>query len=128
MRYLIDTNILSQQDTDPKVRTWILQHLLQIAISSVTVAEIAQGIEALPPGKKRSQLEQMLAEMMGDYPILSFGTEEALIWGRYVNSVGRPLPILDSLIAATALTHNLQVVTQNTSDFPGVETVNPLDS
>ena len=71
MRYLLDTNLLSKQDTHPKVRNWILQHQLQIGIASLTVAEIAQGIEALPPGKRRSQLELFLKEMLEDYPVIS---------------------------------------------------------
>ena len=125
MRYLIDTNLLSQQDAHPKVRNWIMQHFLQLAVSSVTVAEIAQGIQALPFGKRRARLEGLLEEMMHDYPVLSFDTPEALVWGNYVTSVGRPVPILDSIIAATALANDLEVVTKNTRDFPGVPTVNP---
>ena len=126
MRYLLDTNLLSRQDSHPKVRNWIVQHYLQIAISSVTIAEIAQGFEALPSGRKRARLENLLQEMLADYPVLPFDTSVALEWGRYVAQATRPLPILDSIIAATALTHNLEVVTENTTDFPGVDTVNPL--
>jgi predicted nucleic acid-binding protein len=126
VRYLLDTNLLSKQDTHPKARTWIVQHQLQIGISSITVAEVAQGIEALPQGRRRAQLEKFLQEMLDDYPIVPFGTAEALAWGRYVNAARRPLPIRDSLIAATALANNLEVVTEDTADFPGVETVNPL--
>ncbi|HWX21697.1 MAG TPA: PIN domain-containing protein [Candidatus Binatia bacterium] len=125
MRYLLDTNLLSQQDTHPKVRNWIVQHYLQLAVSSVTVAEIAQGIEALPVSKRRRRLQTLLNEMLRDYPVLGFDTAEALEWGRYVNSVGRPVPLLDSLLAATALVNDLQVVTVNTKDFPGVSTINP---
>lgn len=126
MRYLLDTNLLSKQDTHPKARNWIVQHQLQIGLSSITVAEIAQGIEALPQGRRRAQLEKFLQEMLDDYPVVPFDTAEALAWGRYVSSIGRPLPVRDSLIAATALANNLEVVTENTADFPGVETVNPL--
>jgi len=64
--------------------------------------------------------------MLADYPVLPLDTSVALEWGRYVAQATRPLPILDSIIAATALTHNLEVVTENTTDFPGVDTVNPL--
>ena len=126
MRYLLDTNLLSKQDTHPKVRNWILQHYLQLALASVTVAEIAQGIEALPAGRRRNKLEKFLEEMLSDYPVLGFNTAEALEWGRYVAAAGRPLPILDSIIAATAIANDLEVVTENTKDFPGVATVNPL--
>jgi toxin FitB len=125
MRYLLDTNLLSKQSTDPKTRNWVMQHYLQLAISSITVAEIVQGIEALPMGKRRKRLEAMIEEMLTEYPVLGFNTAEALEWGRYVNSIDRPVPLQDSFITATALANNLEVVTENTKDFPGVATVNP---
>ncbi len=128
MRYLADTNILCQQDIEPKVRNWVMQHYLEIAVAAVTIAEIAQGIEALPTGKRRKQLESVLDEIVQDYEILPFGLPEARIWGKYVNEVGRPVPILDSLIAATALAHNLAVVTANTQDFPNVPSINPASA
>lgn len=126
MRYLLDTNVLSLQDTNSRARAWILQHQLQIGLSAMTVAEIAQGIESLAPGRRRSQLEIFLTEMLQDFPVVAFGTNEALAWGRYVSKAIRPLPMRDSVIAATALANNLEVVTGNQKDFPGVETVNPF--
>jgi predicted nucleic acid-binding protein len=125
MRYLADTNILCQQDTDPKVRNWVVQHFLAISVSSITVAEIAQGVEAMPAGRRRRQLESALEEIVQDYQIVPFGEAEAREWGKYVNKIGRPVPVLDSLIAATALANNLELVTENSHDFPGVPTINP---
>jgi len=126
MRYLLDTNILSQQDIDPKARAWIMQHQGQIALASITIAEIAQGIERLLQSKRCAQLATFLQEVLDDYPVIAFGTNEALAWGHYVAKAGRPLPVRDSLIAATALANNLEVVTGNAKDFPGVEVVNPV--
>jgi predicted nucleic acid-binding protein len=125
MRYLLDTNLLCKE-AQPRVRNWIVQHQLQIAIATMTVAEIAQGIEALPRGRRRTQLEIFLNDMLGDYPVLPFDTAAALAWGKYVTEAGRPLPVRDSIIAAVALTNNLEVVTENSKDFVGVETINPL--
>jgi predicted nucleic acid-binding protein len=127
MRYLVDTNLLSKRD-NPRVRTWLLQHYLQLAISSVTVGEIAQGIEELPAGPKRARLQTFLKEMLEDYPVLPFNSQEALEWGSFVTSASRPVPVLDSIIAATALANNLEVATENTKDFPGVAVVNPLEA
>lgn len=126
MRYLLDTNVLSQQDSHPRARAWMVQHQLQLGLASMTVAEIAQGIEALSSGRRRLQLEKLLKEILEDFPVVAFGTSEALAWGRYVSTTNRPLPMRDSVIAATALANNLQVVTGNEKDFPGVETVNPF--
>ena len=92
----------------------------------MTIAEIAQGIEALAPGRRRLQLEKLLKEMLEDFPIVAFGTNEALVWGHYVSAATRPLPMRDSVIAATALANNLQVVTENERDFPDIDTVNPF--
>ncbi len=126
MRYLLDTNLLCKE-TQPRARNWIVQHQLQIAIASMTVAEIAQGIEVLPRGRRRTRLESFLREILEDYKVLPFDTAAALAWGNYVAKAGRPLPVRDSIIAATALANNLEVVTENEGDFVGVETVNPLE-
>lgn len=124
MKYLADTNVLPQRDS-PKIRTWLIQHFLEVGPSSITAAEVAQGIEALPPGPKRARLEREFREMLQDFEILDFGLKEARAWGRYVSGASRPLPIMDSLIAAVALANGLDVVTENGADFPGVTTVNP---
>ena len=125
MKYLADTNILCQQDTDPKIRNWVVQHFLTIGVSSITIAEIQQGIEALPQGRRRRELEASRQEIIEDYTVYGFGTVEAIEWGGYVNKIGRPVPLMDSLIAATALANGLKVVTENVADFPNVPTVNP---
>ena len=126
MNYLLDTNVLSQQDLSPKVRNWVMQHYLMVAVSTISVAELAQGIHALPPGPKRAKYEAQLHSLMQEYPLLDFGVKEARSWGQYINQVGRPVPLMDSLISAVALANGLQVVTENEKDFPGVPTVNPL--
>ena len=125
MRYLLDTNLLCKE-TQPRARNWIVQHQLQIAIASMTVAEIAQGIEVLPRGRRRIHLEEFLGEILEDYQVLPFDTAAALAWRNYVARAGRPLPVRDSIIAATALANNLEVVTENETDFVGVDTVNPV--
>jgi predicted nucleic acid-binding protein len=126
MRYLLDTNTISRQDSAPKIRNWILQHFSNSAVSAPSIAEFVAGIEGLPAGKKRAKYETQLEEVLSHYEVLDFGVKEAREWGRYVNSVGRPVPVMDSLIAAIALAHGLEVVTENVKDFPGVPTVNPL--
>jgi predicted nucleic acid-binding protein len=125
MRYLLDTNILSQQENSPKIRNWVLQHYLTSCVCTLSLAELAQGIEALPPGPRRAKFEAAWQDLLEEYEVLGFGAKEAREWGRYVKSAGRPVPVVDSLIAATALANGLAVATVNEKDFPGVSTVNP---
>jgi predicted nucleic acid-binding protein len=126
MRYLLDTNLLAKRDLEAKTRNWIVQHTGQIALSAITLAEVSHGLERLPTGKRRTQITAFLSEIQEDYPIIPFGKAEALAWGLYVAQVGRPVPVLDSLIAATAIANDLQLVTENAGDFPGIEIINPI--
>lgn len=125
MKYLLDTNIISQQDSSAKIRNWVMQHYLTLSVSTMTIAELSAGIEDLAPGPKRLKYQRQLEGILQEYHLLDFGVREAREWGRYLKKVGRPLPVMDSLIAAVALANNLEVVTDNTADFPGVRTVNP---
>lgn len=126
MRYLLDTSVISKRDTYSKARAWILAHQLQIALPVFAVAEIQRGIERLPSGPKRESLEEFLDDLQSDFAILPFDTDCAVAWARYVNQAERPLPMVDSLIAAMAIAYNLEVVTDNQKDFPGLEVINPL--
>lgn len=67
-----------------------------------------------------------LEELFSDYPVLTFDTDCAAAWARYVEGAGRPLPLMDSLIASIAIAHDLQLVTDNEKDFPNIDLVNPL--
>ncbi len=125
-KYLLDTDLLSMRDTYAKARHWILQHYLEIALASVTIAEIKRGVELAPPGKARGKAERLLAECQAEYLVLPFDTAAALAWGEYVARAGRPLPTHDSYIAAIALANGLCVATHNKQDFPGLDTIDPL--
>lgn len=99
-------------------------------ISVLTIGEIRKGVEKLPSSKKKekilSWLDYTLLDWFGDR-ILPIDFEVADKWGYILGNSEKKLPAIDSLIAATALTHNLKVVTRNIEDFmiPGVEVTNP---
>ncbi|MHB1198761.1 MAG: PIN domain-containing protein [Polaromonas sp.] len=59
--------------------------------------------------------------------ILPIGPDVADLWGRLLAQAGRPVPAIDSLLVATALHHDLRLVTRNTRDFDyaGLEVINP---
>jgi hypothetical protein len=132
--YLLDTNIISEvARTKPNaaVVEW-LDKVPQSALhmSVLSLGEIRNGVERLKPGPRRESLrvwlEQVLTAWLEDR-ILPVDHAVADQWGRLTAATKNTLSTADSLIAATALTHNLRVVTRNTKDFdvPGLELVNP---
>ena len=113
------------------VLDWLAAHNLDCAVSVVTVGEVQRGIYELRVDRRRTRLDAWLKNgLLATFTVLPLDTEVALIWGKLAGesaAEGRTLPILDSLIAATALVHNLTVVTRNVADFEacGVPTLNP---
>lgn len=136
MSYLLDTNILSEltkPKPNPRVLAWFAATPSDaLHISVITLGELRSGVERMPDSKRRERirlwLEQTLADWLGDRA-LPVSAAVADRWGRLTAQVKRPLPAIDSLLAATALTHNLRIVTHNTRDFalPGVDVVDPWD-
>jgi toxin FitB len=138
MRYLLDTNILSNV-TKPApseaLLTWMGgQADTDLFIASLTVAEIRRGVLEKPAGKKRDQLETWFSGSEGPQAlfagrILSFDEKASLIWARLMaegKAKGRPRSGLDAIIAAVAEANECIVVTDNEKDFEGIEIVNPL--
>ena len=137
MRYLLDTNILSElrkrDRCDPAVAAWAQAELAphQGAVSVIALGEIRKGVERL---KRRdptaaAHLEswlQGLYRLFGER-ILPVTREIAEEWGRL--NAQRPLPAADSLLAATANVHRLILATRNVRDLHGigVQLVNPFE-
>lgn len=137
-RYLIDTNVISElrkgDKADAGVRQFFTQAEQQNAelfISVITVGELRRGIEIIRHRGDHQQadmLEAWLQMVLTDYAenILDFTEVEAQTWGRlrvphYENAI-------DKQIAATALTHDLTLISRNTNDFSatGVALLNPF--
>lgn len=137
MNYLVDTNVISeimQRSPDPGVSTWFLgvdEDVLFLSV--ITVGEIRRGIERLMPGIRRNNLETWLTESVVDRfagRLLPVDHRVAEEWGRVLarcEASGRRADIVDAQIAATALCHDLTVVTRNVKDFEatGVAVHNP---
>ncbi|MEH7837174.1 PIN domain-containing protein [Rhizobium laguerreae] len=138
MRYLLDTNILSNvtkpAPSEPLLAWMAVQTDTDLFISSLTVAEIRSGVLEKPAGKKRDQLEAWFSGPEGPQAlfagrILAFDEKAGLIWARLMadgRANGRPRGGLDMIIAAVAEANGCIVVTDNEKDFDGFDIVNPL--
>lgn len=134
MRYLLETNALSEgrkRHPDPGLAAWLLQHEAASAVSELTIGEFTKGVHLAPTSAMRSALLEWVGQVADDFHgrCLPVTLEILKRWGRLCGeheARGRNLPVMDSLIAATALVHDLTLVTRNAADFPGeVRTLNP---
>ena len=135
MPFLLDTNILSElrkgARCDPNVSNWAAKESTQSHyISVLSLGEIRKGIELLrkKSPEKCIPLENWLQKLHSDYAncTIAITTEISKRWGEL--SAHRPLPVIDSLLAATALEHGFTLATRNTKDFDGlgISIVNPF--
>lgn len=137
--YLIDTNVISEarkgRSADSGVRRFFQECGAQnehLWLSVVTIGELRRGVELIRRRGDEDQaarLESWLANVLEEFSesILPFDLDTAQVWGRL--RVPHPQNSLDKQIAATALIHDLTVVTRNTDDFTstGVRLFNPFD-
>jgi predicted nucleic acid-binding protein len=132
--YLVDANVLSEP-TKPvpnsKVVDWLSTNEENLVVDAIILGELCVGILALPRGRKRTQLEQWFRDVVQTIDCLPWDTTISRRWAKLVVDLkqkGDKLPLLDSMIAATALQHNLTVATRNNRDFnkTGVEVLNPF--
>ncbi|MFO0752678.1 MAG: type II toxin-antitoxin system VapC family toxin [Thermodesulfovibrionales bacterium] len=137
MSYLLDTNVISEtirREPNRTVIGWLDQIPAEALFMSVlTLGEIRKGVEGLADGKRREKLRLWLEhELPGWFGNRVLPVEWAVAdrWGRLLAEVGRPVPSIDSLLAATALHHELRLVTRNAGDFvyPDREVINPWQS
>jgi predicted nucleic acid-binding protein len=135
MTYLVDANVLSEP-TKPapssKVIAWLSANEQNLVVDSIILGELYIGVLALPRGRKRVQLQQWFEAVAQTINCLAWDSTIARRWALLVASMkqrGEPLPLLDGMIAATALQHDLIVATRNTRDFrkTGVRVLNPFE-
>jgi hypothetical protein len=136
LSYLIDTHVLSElkkRQPHPGVARWFSQRpAASLHLSVLTLGELRKGIEAMPEGpRKRGFLDWLEVEVPGYFAgrIFPIDTQVADCWGRLCVAADRPLPAIDSLLAATAHSHGLILVTRNVVDFtmPLLKIINPWD-
>lgn len=135
MTYLVDANILGEptkQAPDRKVVDWLTANEPNLLVDPIIIGELRMGILALPRGRKRERLEQWFEGVVETIECLPWDATVSRRWAVLVVDLkrkGETVPLLDGMIAATALEHSLVVATRNTRDFKktGVQTFNPFE-
>jgi toxin FitB len=136
MNYLLDTCVISEykrKRPEPKVLEWLAaQSDDSLFLSVITIGELEKGIAKMPASKRKTGLQNFVATLLVrfDRRLLTLDVPVLLRWGNLTGLLqkkGRVLPVIDSFIAATALEHDLTLITRNRSDFTatGVKIFDP---
>lgn len=135
--FVLDTCFLSEftkKTPNPGVIAWLGgQQPSDLLITTLTLGELVKGIERLPMGQKRADLQTWLSNdllLRFHGRIASFDEAASFEWGRLcarLEESGLMMPAVDSQIAAVCLLHGADIVTRNTTDFThsGVKIINP---
>lgn len=121
--YLVDANVLSEAtkpDPDERVVVWLHDNEPELAVDPIILGEVRFGILLLPRGRRRSRLERWFEEGVRRLQCVPWEASTGLRWAELLATLrasGRAMPIKDSLIAATALSHDLTIATLNRRDF-----------
>ena len=130
MKNLLDTCVIAEYtklQPDEKVIDWLDSQIEEsLFLSVLTIGEIEKGIVRLPSSKRKTDLGEFLEALLArfDRRIISLDTAVLRRWARLAGILedkGRVLPVIDSFIAATALEHDLMIITRNVKDFDGTK-------
>ena len=135
MSWLLDADVLSQpakRHRDERVVRWLHQERERCYTSSIVIAQLAYWVRT-KQGRQRGALQDWLARLVRAFEgrIRGFNVSVAIVWAdlqHQLNNAGLRMPIEDSYIAATALRHDLTIVTGNDRHFrrPGLKIFNPF--
>lgn len=134
---VLDTNVISElfrQRPDPQVMSWLELLTDDVAITTITLAELLAGVQRLPEGKRKAQLENAVETAVEPYrhtkSLLTFDADAAAEYAEVIagrERAGRPISMADAQIAAICRVHGAICATRNMKDFieTGIESVNP---
>lgn len=137
---LLDTNVISEplrRDPEPRVIEWIdAQALETLYLSAITVAELRSGIALLPPGKRRSALQENLEKQVLPLftgRVLPFDLTCTRAYADLIaktKNAGLAIATANGFIAAIAITNSFAVATRDSSPFEaaGSAVINPWNS
>ena len=135
MSWLLDTDVISQpakRRGDARVVAWLEREKDQCYTSAVVIAQLAYWVRTRE-GRQRQALQAWLTRLVDAMHgrIHGFNVSVAHVWAEQehqLEKAGRPMPVEDSYIAATARRHGLTIATGNERDFrrPGLKVFNPF--
>lgn len=137
MNYLLDTNVISEliaRVPNQRVVDWIDSLDPEaVYLSVITIGELCKGVEKLAPSRQKDQLIHWIrGDLLLRFAdrIVPITTDVMLVWGELtarLDREGKPMPAIDSLIAASVLAGKFTLVTRNDADFlaAGVPVINP---
>ena len=127
--YVLDTNVISElmkPQPDHRVVAWVdARNNESLFLSAITIGELMRGVAKLPSGARRTATEAIINDALIPQfasRILPVTHQVMVTWATLTitcERAGRTLPAIDSMIAATALHHQLTLVTRNTRGFDG---------
>ncbi len=127
MGFLLDTNVVSEplkRNANPVALERIAAlNPTQCFLSTLTLGELRKGIESAKDDTHKNKLESWLVnQLVPRFHLRIHAIDERVAdrWGRMIAQTPRPLPVIDSLLAATALTHDLILATRNVRDFADI--------
>jgi len=136
VNFLVDSNVLSEptkQAPNQRVLAWLAQNDRNLATSPVILGELQYGIDSLAAGRRRTGLQTWFASGVRTLRFFEIDAQTAAQWVQLLVELrrkGRIMPVVDSLIAATARQHGLTVATRNTAHYryANVKLVNPFET
>jgi hypothetical protein len=133
----LDTNVISEtlrRTPNPAVIAWLVRNDAELALPTVTIAEIAFGIGKIRPDQRSARLEEGLNAWRHRFAdrVFPFTEAAALAYGDLMSAAlrqGRPMTAPDGMIAAIARVNQGHLATRNIADFEttGLELVSPWD-
>jgi toxin FitB len=131
LNYLLDTCVISElinaRPTESVIKWVASTDEKSMFLSVLTIGEIYKGIAKLLESKKKKMLQEWVSKELRQRfanRIIPVSLEIAQIWGEIQGNAerkGKRMPVMDSLIAATAIAHDLTVVTRNVGDMENSE-------
>lgn len=134
---VLDTNVISEifrPSPEPRVLEWLVSLTGDVAITSITLAELLAGVRRLPEGRRKDALargiEEAVVPYRGSRSVLAFDADAAERYAEVLaarEAAGAPVSTVDAQIAAICLAHGATCATRNVKDFQhtGVELVDP---